>query len=393
MKLTFPSAGFDDAVASVLDGIADENQMRALNEVLRTNGAARDEYLLRVELHSYLASSPDLFARENSRSFSIPPLRSAGDDVFGLFPSETKARHPKRRAAWVTAFAACFVFLAAWGWIELFNGARKIQPKTPNPAPLAKVADAPPKSGTPREAGFKQSPSSNTSLNLASSLLVHLDFENARATEGTIPNISRQAAFPSEASIIGCQWGAGRWPSKHAVEFGSVSDRVRLVIPEELQSVTLSTWVNVQGLDRQFNSLFMCDGFEPGEIHWQIRRNGALDLGIQGPTFEEAQVFVSPPVVGTEQFGMWIHLAVVIDDSAGQVTHYINGEPVSRHRLKLKAPFHAGNAELGNWNPTGFPKMFPSMIRHFRGAMDEFMMFGRPLTDAEINRLYQEGKP
>jgi hypothetical protein len=49
-------------VAAVCHGLASDEQARALNELLRTHPAARDEYILRVELHSRLASDPDLYA-------------------------------------------------------------------------------------------------------------------------------------------------------------------------------------------------------------------------------------------------------------------------------------------------------------------------------------------
>ena len=60
--LEFPSAAFDDAVASVCHGRASDGQLEALNRLLRENPAARDEYLLRIELHARLASEPDLLA-------------------------------------------------------------------------------------------------------------------------------------------------------------------------------------------------------------------------------------------------------------------------------------------------------------------------------------------
>jgi hypothetical protein len=63
MTLTFPSPEFDDAVAAVCHGSATETEMRALNGLLRSNLSARDEYLIRVELHSRLASDPDLFSQ------------------------------------------------------------------------------------------------------------------------------------------------------------------------------------------------------------------------------------------------------------------------------------------------------------------------------------------
>src|SRR5947207_7903177 len=45
------------------------------------------------------------------------------------------------------------------------------------------------------------------------------------------------------------QWVEGRWPDKHALEFRSVSDRVRVSVPREFESLTLAPWVRVQGLD------------------------------------------------------------------------------------------------------------------------------------------------
>ncbi len=173
-----------------------------------------------------------------------------------------------------------------------------------------------------------------------------------------------------------------------------MSDRVRVTVPGEFESVTFSAWVNVEGLDRQFNSLFMADGFSPGKIHWQIRNGGALDLGIQGPTIEECQIFASPPVVGFEQFGRWMHLAVVVDGVRKRVTHYVNGAAVrNRDPLKLEPPFLIGDAELGNWNPGRGLKTAPYFIRHFSGVMDDFALFSRALSDEEIDRLYSEGNP
>jgi hypothetical protein len=32
-------------------------------------------------------------------------------------------------------------------------------------------------------------------------------------------------------------------------------------------------------------------------------------------------------------------------------------------------------------------------VRHFTGAMDEFLMFSRPLAGAEVERLYSQGRP
>jgi hypothetical protein len=230
-------------------------------------------------------------------------------------------------------------------------------------------------------------------LNLDPSLLVHFDFENSAPPGWTLHNAASQSAVVPDATIVGCQWTEGRWPAKHALEFRSISDRVRLNVPGGFQAVTFAAWVNVEGLDRPFNSLFMSDGFDPGKIHWQIRNEGVLDLGVQGRTWQECQIFASPLAVGYDQFGRWMHLAVVLDGKNKQVVHYVNGVAVSHHVLKLEPPFRIGDAELGNWNPGKQPGTTSALVRHFSGVMDEFALFSRALSDTEIGRLYSEGNP
>lgn len=66
MNFTFPSNEFDEAVSDVCCGTITEEHARALNVLLRMSAAARDEYLLRLELHARLASAPDLFTSSES---------------------------------------------------------------------------------------------------------------------------------------------------------------------------------------------------------------------------------------------------------------------------------------------------------------------------------------
>ena len=137
----------------------------------------------------------------------------------------------------------------------------------------------------------------------------------------------------------------------------------------------------------------MSDGFDPHTIHWLIRRDGVLGLTVIGAEPRDHQIVASPPVITLEKFGMWLHLAVVLDANERQVVHYFNGVRVSETDMKIAPPFRIGAAELGNWNAKGFPKDDPFMIRNFSGAMDEFLLFNRALGESEIRSLYAQGKP
>ena len=224
------------------------------------------------------------------------------------------------------------------------------------------------------------------------SLWVHLDFEHGGAPAWRLHNAGSRGESIPDATIVGCEWREGRWATKPAIEFRGISDRVRLNVPGHLESVTLAAWVRVQGLDRQINSILMSDGFLPGTLHWVIRDDGALGLTVIGEKGNH-QILASPPVLTLDQYGIWTHLAVVLDGKARQVVHYLNGQPVSRHSLRITPPFRFGEAELGNWNAHGFPGNDPFLIRNFSGAMDEFCLFNRPLTSDGIASLYANGKP
>ena len=541
MKIDFPSTEFDDAVAAVCHDSASDEQFRGLNELLRTNSAARDEYILRLELHSRLASDPDLFAsQEPDLSNPAEPTRTMLRT--NVPPSVQRRQILKAPITWAVALAACLALIGAGLWsrrpappldqseptskaVAMLNRTADAQwgqartvprlnaPLEPGPlrleAGLAQVVfysgarvviegpaeldlisqneafcrrgrifvDVPAQArgfrvNTPHvttvdmgtsfglnvndeQTGvhvfkgnvslssnthvFKQSLEAGSGaliqanskpvrlaadrsafsslfdfqaksqaaearrydqwrtackrLEADSSLILHFDFENVPPSSWQIRNLGKLGVDVWDATVVGCQWTEGRWPGKRAVEFQSVNDRMRLVVPGEFHSLTLSAWVCVKGLDRKINSLFMSDGFDSGTIHWLIRRDGVLGLTVIGAEPRNHQIVASPPVLTLENLGMWLHLAVVLDASAQRVIHYFNGVAISETDLKIAPPFRIGAAELGNWNAKGFPKDDPFMIRNFSGAMDEFFMFNRALGTEEIRTLYAQGKP
>jgi hypothetical protein len=240
---------------------------------------------------------------------------------------------------------------------------------------------------------YEQWQLANARLNQDPSLVVHLEFQNLGTSDWTLRNAAERNRSVQDATIVGCQRAEGRWREKQALEFQSVNDRVRLAVPGEFDALTLSAWACVKGMDRKFNSLFMCDGFEPGTIHWLIRNDGVLGLTVFGPGSGNFQILATPPVLTLDKLGMWLHLAVVVDGNAMQAVHYVNGSPVARQALKLGPPFRLGAAELGNWNAPSGPHPAPVLIRNLSGALDEFELFSRALSGDDIHELYAKGKP
>jgi hypothetical protein len=61
--------------------------------------------------------------------------------------------------------------------------------------------------------------------------------------------------------------------------------------------------------------------------------------------------------------------------------------------MKLGPPFRIGSAELGNWKAESSSSPAPFLIRNLGGSLDEFELFSRALSAAEVLELYREGKP
>jgi ferric-dicitrate binding protein FerR (iron transport regulator) len=222
------------------------------------------------------------------------------------------------------------------------------------------------------------------SLQGDASVILHFAFESDSSFERRLRNDATGAPRASDGAIVGCRWAEGRWPGKGALEFKGTGDCVRIEVPGVFDALTLAAWVRVDSLDHTYNSLFMADAYDRGGMHWQITKTGALKLGIAG-----GGDFDTPVVFPPERLGQWVHLAVVVDRGAHRVLHYIDGQEMSTHPLKIDVPLGFGRAEVGNWNPA--PRRDRTPIRGFNGRMDDLLVFRRALTAEEVRALAGSG--
>jgi len=212
-----------------------------------------------------------------------------------------------------------------------------------------------------------------------SEIVALLDFENQQAWDRQLINRAREK---SSAAIIGAQWTEGRWPGKGALEFKRISDRVRITVPGEFEALTLAASVRIEGLERWLSSLLLTDGYDSGEIHWQVSDKGELILGIGGVGNSFSPAWFDP-----RDLGSWCHLAVTIDRKTRTVCHYVDGEVVSTHLHGTIPPLRIGQAEIGNWQPIDRSK--PHSIRSFNGRIDELLIFNRAFSAEEIQSLIE----
>ncbi len=228
--------------------------------------------------------------------------------------------------------------------------------------------------------------------------------------------IKNQAASgrPSDGTLVGLvdrvdgRFGAG----SGALQFSRPGARVRVRVDGTYEAFTFVCWARIDSLAHRYNALFLGDGYETGEPHWQIESDGQLMFSVmvddtrkrlihsrlEGRTVTRAgrhYVYRSPPFWNPSLSGQWFHLAAVYDPATRRVSQYVNGERISEHEIEDKYfidKLRIGPAEIGNWGRP-FRDTPAFAIRNLNGAIDEFAIFRAPLSGEEIQALYQVGKP
>ncbi len=219
--------------------------------------------------------------------------------------------------------------------------------------------------------------------------VLYYNFEEHKPSTRVLQNNGPVKSPGLNGAIIGCRWTEGRWPGKSALEFKGVEDCVRLNIPGEFHSITLSCWVRIDGFDRRLESLFLTDGHDVGEPHWQFTDNGQLLLGVKVDPHHSMD-YLSGSDLKQIDLGRWINIACVYDDEKNEVVHYIDGERVYSFPISDHLNLRFGKAEMGNWRPEDLKN---DRIRNFNGRIDEFLLLDRSLSVEEIKNLYLAGRP
>ncbi len=228
-------------------------------------------------------------------------------------------------------------------------------------------------------------------------LLVYFPMEQLEAGDRQVVDESQAKA---DGVVVRAMQTADRWGQPHqALDFSPTGSRVRLSISGEHEALTFYCWVRIDSLDRWYNSLFLTDGHELQEPHWQIMDDGRLFFSVKkqegGNGIPDKHIAYSPPIWSPALSGTWMQIATVYDSRAKTTSHYVNGEMISQDQLPDKMvveKVRIGSASLGNWSePMRQDPHFA--VRNLNGAMDEFAIFADALTAREIAELYESGKP
>lgn len=229
----------------------------------------------------------------------------------------------------------------------------------------------------------------------------------------SVPNLASTGSDLDGTLVGPVDRTSGRFGGESVgLEFDRPGSRVRTRIDGEFTAFTFACWARIDRLENVYNALFLSDGYENGEPHWQIRDDGRLMFSVMVDDTQKVQIpnrfdqrmvqdagrhriYLTEPFWDISKSGQWFHISAVYDPVARRVEQYVNGEQISSE--EIIDTFHIdtlriGPAEIGNWGQP-FRKTPWFSVRNLNGTIDELAIFNAGLTATEIRALYEQGKP
>lgn len=231
--------------------------------------------------------------------------------------------------------------------------------------------------------------------------------------ERSVPNRARTGSKFDGAIVGSVNQTTGRVGGKSlGLDFSRPGARVRTLIDGEFQAFTFMCWVRIDSLGHVYNALFMADGYENGEPHWQIDSEGRVMFSVMVDDSAEVmyyskvekavvrdagrhRVYRTPSIWDPSKAGRWMQIAAIYDPAEKRVRQYVDGKIVSDDSIRpdlLVNKLHIGASELGNWGQP-FRKTPRFAVRNLNGTIDELAIFDAALSSEEIQTMYENGKP
>jgi len=140
----------------------------------------------------------------------------------------------------------------------------------------------------------------------------------------------------------------------------------------EMDRMTLALWIKPFKQEHPETSIFSCFNWEQGALHWLLRRDGRLNLCINGCAPDEVLS------KGRLRPKAWNHLALVYDSRGATARLFINGKLDRDMRYEDAVTLELWDFCVGAWNVEP---------RAFNGEIDDLRIYSRALKDQEVLAL------
>ncbi|MCM8535951.1 MAG: LamG domain-containing protein [Lentisphaeraceae bacterium] len=190
----------------------------------------------------------------------------------------------------------------------------------------------------------------------------------------------------TSGTIKGARWVSGRWPGKQALLFDRKDDYVELDIPLQLDEFSVSMWFKIDRQDTLLSPLFNSNKWDEGDVHLQMLRFQQPHFDVFGTSVGPGQKrLLRKPVAHSE----WVHITLVLSSTESYGKVYVNGREAVQSKFPMDAIIKPGKCRIGSWVP--IPGYEPERI--FNGRIDEVVIWKKVLTQIEVTKLVESGRP
>ena len=224
-------------------------------------------------------------------------------------------------------------------------------------------------------------------------LVAYYDFQQDENNPNVLVNRAPTgAAFNGQ--IQKATWTQGRFDGKSALKFAAADSGVLVNLPGQYEQITLIAWVKINELKNYWNGLFMTNDFSiPGQLHLEIKSDAHIECSVlkQGRNREK---LASAEPIPDDCLHSWCMITAVIDRTNQVCFMYVNDTCIlDQKRISQIPPIIIGSATIAGWLDKGNDPIDIAQIRNLACCMDSFLFFNSALTQDEIRRIYESGKP
>ena len=208
--------------------------------------------------------------------------------------------------------------------------------------------------------------------------------------EGNGEQINDSSGLANDGKLLlagKSKWVDGKFGK--ALEFDGDQAFVEMATPTNTgrEGHTISMWVKPAGLQKDFTVIMSNHNPIPQGFSIQQR---AAELNNFFHGLVVADAWQGPPFAVRPATQLtadsWQHLVLVRDGRRGVLTHWLNGQPTAGYPI-LKGAQTKSDDNLRVGNTAAVKHAAWAANREFRGAVDEVIIFNRPLTIDEILTL------
>ncbi|MDO5566367.1 MAG: LamG-like jellyroll fold domain-containing protein, partial [Planctomycetia bacterium] len=213
-------------------------------------------------------------------------------------------------------------------------------------------------------------------------LLVRFLLNNGNSSE--IVNRSQRGSSTTDKALVQhCIMNEGSLPGSQSLRFNRRDSGVTFTLPAKTSDLTMIASVCVDQPKNQGNVLASSNehGRIPGSFLWQLAADGRFFFQITDNR-KEIDFFQSPVVLTPAKRYTWSQIALVADSNKKEIRFYQDGKQVGRREWSDPIPLIPGAMTLGN-----AAQQENLTARFLNGAMENFALFDRALSDEEIRNL------